>query len=594
MLLRIAAILFFFVTSALADSRAAFIVGNSAYDAAGLLQNPGRDAQLIADTLKTLDFSVTTHFDLTRRDMTRALRAFLSEHENADVTLFYFAGHGMQFEGKNYLLGTDAILESEFDVEAETIALDRITRMIEAKSRSALIFVDACRNNPLADRFYRENFSETRALMTRGLAQARVSDGSMLVFSASPGQVAFDGSGANSPFAASLARHLPSENVEVLSLMKRVIRDVKTESGDKQVPMVTNDLTNEVYLNLGEGGVGAQLAYKQEETIFEAAVAIGTRRAWEIYLRRYPSGNFSEVAQAELERMEVADLASASGTEVTQGKPVSVKRNVAQAYEAKLGLSKDDNRAVQEALNAKGYDVGQPDGAVGPRTRKAIADFQAAVSLPVTGVITKATAAALGLELSSTEESSVALVSSSNARRYDPDQLALVEDDERLIKAVKALGDYEVLYGYHDGKLYLGVLTFTTMNIKQANALAERAGGYLATLTSRDENDFVFDLVKNDQRFWPRYETGVNGPGFGHYQVENAREPDGGWVWVTGEEVTFTNWRRGQPNNSRGKQYMATFEREWRQSTPPEGGIGAGSTWGDAEVFWRSIVIEID
>lgn len=583
--------------AATAQTRAAFVVGNAAYDNAQPLANPARDARLIGETLEGLGFAVETHFDLTRAGLTRALGAFLKTHENAEVTLFYFAGHGMQFEGRNYLVGTDAVLASEFDVEAEALALDRVVAMLERRSKAALVFVDACRDNPLADRFYRENFSQTRALMTRGLAPVKsASDGAMLVFSAAPGQVALDGQGENSPFAAALARHLPTENIEVLSLMKRVIRDVKLETGEAQTPTVTNDLTTEIYLRLGEGGTGAALALQQEEKIFEAAAAIGSARAWDLYLARFPDGAFREMALAERERLTASEMAAASGSEVVAGGRIAVTREVAAAEEAKLGLGREDNRAVQAALNARGYNAGAEDGIVGRGTRKAVADFQAAVGLPSTGVITAATAERLGLELASAEEGTGVIVASANARRYDPDQLALIEDDPRLIKAARALEGKEFVYGLFGGNLYIAVLTWRWTRIEEARRLAAQAGGYLATLTSEAENDFAFSLIAQDDRFWKfhsQHRSTRFGPTFGLYQLPNSKEPAGGWVWATNEPVTFTNWLPGSPINAGGNASYAAFIWDiWPRE--PTNADFAANTWHDFSEATPSLLIEID
>jgi len=233
----------------LAEERAAFIVGNSAYSDAAELQNPGNDAALMADTLSGLGFDVDLQLELTRAGFSRAFSDFLRTHDGADVMLFYYAGHGIQFEERNYLLGTDAELVSEFDISGETIALDTVIEAMERRSKAALVFVDACRDNPIADTFYAENFPGTRSLNARGLAAMREAyEGTMVVFAASPGQVAFDGTGPNSPFTLALARHLPAENVEVLSLMKRVIRDTRLLTRGRQSPVVTNDLAADVFL----------------------------------------------------------------------------------------------------------------------------------------------------------------------------------------------------------------------------------------------------------------------------------------------------------------------------------------------------------
>lgn len=589
--------LFTVVPVASASGRVAFLVGNSAYEHAASLANPSRDVELLNDTLESLGFEVARYNDLSRDGIGRELSKFLKTHDGADVTLFYFAGHGMQFEGQNYLVGVDAKLETEFDIESEALDLDRVVSMLERSSKASLVFVDACRDNPLADRFYKENFSETRALMTRGLAPLRQAyNGSMLTFSASPGQVAYDGDDY-SPFAKALATHLPAENVEVLSLMKRVIRDVKVATKDQQTPLVTNDLTQEIYLRLSADGAGNKVALAQEEAMFEAALAIGGVRAWNLYFKRYPNGFFKELALSQLEQIQVADLAIASGldaTKIDSTGPVAITREVAKAAEQRLGLTKQEAMAVQEALNTRGYNAGTVDGSIGSGTRKAIADFQAAVQLPSTGVVTKATAAALGVELTNAESSSVALVSTRNARRYDPKQLALIEDDKRLIKAAEMLKDYEFTYGFYEGRPYIAVLSWEG-HWDRAKAEAERAGGHLVTISSAAENEFAYSLFKDDDRFIDKMPDGqLRGPFIGLFQKPNSREPGGGWEWVTGEPVQRTFWLTYQPNNFSGQQNYAAFHsyggknREIRDNRV--------ITWDDVDrvVGVRGFIMEIE
>ncbi len=581
---------------ALAESRVAFVVGNSAYLHSNPLKNPVADARLIADTLAGLDFDVTLHLDQSRADLGRNLSSFVKTHKGADVMLFYFAGHGMQFDGKNYLIPVDAALASEFDILGETISLEQVLTLMQRNSKASLVFIDACRDNPLANAFYTQNFSETRAMMTRGLAPVTsMSDGAMVVFSASPGQVAFDGEGANSIFAESLARHLDTENAEVLSLMKRVIRDVKGGTGDKQTPMVTNDLVTEIYLNLGDSGPGAVLAYNQEEAFFEAASAIGTRRAWNIYLDKFPAGRLREFALSELERLETAELSSVSGTLVEADNTLEVSASVARGTENKLGLSKENYQAIQQALLDRGYDPGAPDGVVGVKTRQAIADFQASMNLTVTGVITSATALALDVELDEAETGDQVLVASSNVRKFDPDMLAVVEADRRLIRAARELKDFEIAYGIYDGRIYIAVLSWG-LNFEQSQSLAERAGGHLATMTSEEENDFVFDLVKGDKRLWEfaTDDQGTFGPMFGLRQLPNSLEPEGGWAWVTGEPVDYLPWDPNEPNNYANTEHVAKFHHYFAKPVAGQSNAFASPLWGDLPDGHVSFVMEIE
>lgn len=593
----------FLASTALAEKRVAFLVGNSQYEQAPALRNPGADIGLISQTLAELDFTVAEHYNLSRRDIAGELTRFLDENSDADVTLFYFAGHGMQFENRNYLLGTDANLQSTFDIEAYGLDLNRVIDLLAQKSKAALVFVDACRDNPLATGFYRRNFSETRASMTRGLARVgQAFNGTMITFSASPGQVAFDGEGEHSPFAAALARHLPSQNMEVLSLMKRVTRDVRSATANQQTPLVTNDLVQEIFLKRGEGAEAAAIAYREEERLFEAAKAINTPRVWRVFLDRYPDGSFTEAALREQETANAIQLAAMSGSTAPQafvrssaesGQRLDLSGEALKALEASTGITSDDIRKAQAALNERGYNVGPVDGVIGRGTRQGIADFQAAMSLPSTGALTAGTARALGISVSTTESDETTFIASNNARKYDALQLALFEDDPRLLRAAETLRDKEFTYGFHDGKLYLAVLSWCCPPFDEMQRIAERAGGYLATPTTPRENDFIVRLVRDDQRFWENHGDWISGPTIGLYQKPGSREPDGGWVWVTGEPSNWINWDMDMPNNNRGTAAIGAYGHPPRNAEYWRPGRGIG-TWDDYNGTTRSFVIEID
>lgn len=351
-----------FAQPALAEKRVAFLVGNSAYEHAPELANPTRDVALIADTLKQLDFDVVSHADLGRNDIAHELSGFLQDTTGADVTIFYFAGHGMQYEGRNYLVGTDAKLQTEFDIDSETLQLNKVVQLLERHSRAALIFIDACRDNPLSNAFYTQNFSDTRAMATRGLVPiSGTFQGSMITFSASPGQVAYDGTGENSPFAAALARHLPAENLEVLSLMKRVIRDVRSDTKDLQTPMVTNDMAKEVYLNEVEIDVAALTEEQRENSLFETASLLDNPNAWRVYLSAFPKGKFADAARDELSKFTVE-----------QDEPVEKDPPISRMT---TPVNKELVRQVQTQLGRLGCSAGGADGIWGQRSESALERF---------------------------------------------------------------------------------------------------------------------------------------------------------------------------------------------------------------------------
>ncbi|MEM7320704.1 MAG: caspase family protein, partial [Pseudomonadota bacterium] len=543
-----------------------------------------------AEVLEGLDFRVDLHEDLTRAEIGQNLSEFLAKNAEADVTFVYLAGHGMQFEGRNFFLGTDARLATEFDILSETTPIDSVIKAVQAKSKASLVFIDACRDNPLANDFYKNNFSESRALQTRGLVPLTTpAQGAMVVFSASPGQVAYDGAGSSSPFAASLARHLDTPNSEILSVMKRVIGDVKLETDDKQTPIINNDLATEVYLNIGDDDAGQSLAFQREQALFEAASEMNSLRAWSVFLERFPDSQFADLAQQERDSLARSDNIVVAN--------LTAARTDAGIEQENLGLTVPDTRLIQTKLGTLGYDAGVADGVMGARTRKAIADFQQANQLPSTGVMTEFTARAMGIELSGMEVSAVPIYSSLDARKWSPAALAQVETDPRLIRASEVLKDWEILYGWYDDHLYIGVLGWR-MKWPDAQDLAEQAGGYLAVFGTQEENDFAYQLVSRDDRFWMVSNAGQGrhsyGPTFGFYQKKEGREPDGGWSWVNNQPVSFTNWSYGNPNN--GVDYdseYATFYR-WIKDTSVE--KFTGNEWNDVDLprTGRAFIMEIE
>jgi uncharacterized caspase-like protein len=577
--------------TASAAARVAFVVGNSSYENAPPLSNPTNDARLVSRALKDLGFEVESHSNLSRWKIAAELSDFLDKTKDAELTLFYFAGHGMQFEGRNYLLGTDAQLQSELDIQAEALELGQITRLLRRNSRAALIFIDACRDNPVATDFYRRTLPATRSTGLQGLAEPTERfDGAMVTFSSSPGQVAYDGRGAYSPFAESLAKHLPSPNTEILTLMKRVIGDVRTATGGRQVPMVSNDLSREIYL-LEKAALPVAPApepapkktISELDRVFKAALEAGTERGWALFLNRFPQSIHQRAALAGWEAAILADSDDGDAA--------------ARALEGRLSIDSTTIRATQLALNQQGFDAGTADGVLGRRSRSALAAFQKDRGLPESGALTIATAQALGVTLRPRGFVPIPTYSSRISKYYRPSTIAALELDPRIHKASIAMNGRKFVYGYNDGRLYIVMLMSRPWQpFETARKIARDAGGHLAVIGSRRENDFIYDLAKHDRKFWHDCNgvncTDVFGPSFGLYQIEGAREPAGGWRWVTGEQMTFTNWNDNSPANYNTDEndYVAAFFK-WR------GQIASsfhGKTWHDFSRVPTSIVIEIE
>jgi tetratricopeptide (TPR) repeat protein len=224
--------------------RIALIVGNSNYTAVPLLANPRRDSELIAAALRSTGFeTVTLVNDLTRDRLVEALEAFSREAREADWAVVYFAGHGMEIAGINYLIPVDARLEIDRDVPFQTVALDRVMAAVEGARKLRLVLLDACRDNPFIPPM--RITGGTRA--PRGLAPPKPVSGTLIVYAAKQGQVAIDGDTGNSPFAAALAKRLPTPGVEINRLFRLVHDDVFDATGGRQEPFTYGSLPGRDY-----------------------------------------------------------------------------------------------------------------------------------------------------------------------------------------------------------------------------------------------------------------------------------------------------------------------------------------------------------
>jgi tripartite-type tricarboxylate transporter receptor subunit TctC len=235
-------------SSAGAAKRVALVIGNSAYKHAGELANPKNDATDVAAALRNSGFQVLDAFDLDKPSFDRKIRDFVIALAGAEAGLFFYAGHGLQVAGKNYLVPIDAELTTSDALEFEMVQLDTIHRIMERQSNTNIIFLDACRNNPLARNLSRAMGTRS-AEIGRGLAAVESGVGTLISFSTQPGNVALDGTGRNSPFAGALARRITSSSDDLSALLIDVRNDVRKETENKQVPWEHSALTGRFYFN---------------------------------------------------------------------------------------------------------------------------------------------------------------------------------------------------------------------------------------------------------------------------------------------------------------------------------------------------------
>lgn len=284
-----------------APKRVALVIGNGAYVTAGRLANAQNDMNLVSGALKQAGFTtVTTRTDLSTQAFQKALREFQTQADGAEVALIYYAGHGIEAKGVNWLIPVDATLSDERALPYEAIDTNLALEAV-AGARVRILLLDACRDNP----FGRTWKAGTRSV-TRGLARVEADD-VLIVFAAAPGERAADGSGNNSPFAQAVARAVPKPGVPV-QLLGGVIRDdVMGATGQQQRPFVSASMTGEPFFLVGAAAPAVATApapaapvESPELTNWKSAERLNTAAAYQAYLAQYPDGAYAAMAKAAI------------------------------------------------------------------------------------------------------------------------------------------------------------------------------------------------------------------------------------------------------------------------------------------------------
>ncbi len=235
--------------------RVALVIGNSTYRKVPGLPNPQRDADAIATSFRNIGFeTVTLRIDATRENLIDALRSFANEVEKADWAVVYYAGHGIEVNGQNYLIPVDAKLAVDRDVQFEAIPLDQVLAALEGVRKLKLILLDACRDNPFTPQMRKTAAPDVIAANStsggtvgtrsigRGLGEVKVTGASLVVFAAKHGQTALDGEGANSPFAVALVQRIATPGVEINKIFRLVRDDVMEATAGRQEPYTYGSL----------------------------------------------------------------------------------------------------------------------------------------------------------------------------------------------------------------------------------------------------------------------------------------------------------------------------------------------------------------
>lgn len=263
---------------ALASSRVAFVVGNSAYATVSELENPVNDALDISVALEGLGFDVILGTDITMEELRAGTRAFAERAATADVVLFYYAGHGFQVSGQNYLVPVDSALTGIDDLQQQTVALSDVLGAMQQSSGLKLVFLDACRDNPFGQEL------QQAAGAGSGLARVGTAADFMFAYATQPDNVAYDGTGRNSFFTEAMLNHIYTPGQDLSELMVAVRRDVMAATGGRQIPWDNSSLTRIFQFDT------SPVTASEETLLWQVAASAKDPELMKLYVDRFPQG----------------------------------------------------------------------------------------------------------------------------------------------------------------------------------------------------------------------------------------------------------------------------------------------------------------
>ena len=297
--------------NALADRRVALVIGNAAYRNGAPPANTLNDADAIAKLFRGAAFDVVdARHDLGSLDFKRAIREFANETRTADIAVIYFAGHGIEIGGINYLIPVDAKLASDFDAEDDAVSLDRIVRTLEPASRLRLVILDACRDNPFL-KTMRRTVAVRAVASGLGKIEPATSD-TLIAYAAKAGSISYDDTGPNSPFTTALVQYIAEPGLDIRLAFGRVRDAVLRATANKQEPFVYGSLGGSTVSLVPAASAkkpdpppppAAAAPSSDIRHDYEFAERIGTRAAWEAFLAARPNGFYADLAHAQLAKL---------------------------------------------------------------------------------------------------------------------------------------------------------------------------------------------------------------------------------------------------------------------------------------------------
>jgi uncharacterized caspase-like protein len=407
----VAAALLLVCQPAFAQKRVALVLANSAYQNAVPLANPVNDGPVVASTLKDAGFDVVDYRrDLPAAETRRALREFADRARDADIAVVYYAGHGIEVDGSNYLIPVDARLERDTDVYDEAFSLDRILIAVEPVRKLRLVILDACRDNPFAKSMKRTVASRA---IGQGLAKVEPTSPNVLIaYSAKAGSTAADGDGKNSPFTIALSKHLTTPGLDVRRAFGFVRDDVLKSTGNRQEPFVYGSLGGEdMPLVPAPAPTAAAPAVApapnpqaEARRDYELALQVGNKSALNAFLAQYPDGFYASLARLQLEKIAAEETRVAATEKARLAEQERARLAAEGAQKSQQARAEADARAAEQARIAaeKAKQAAQDQAAAAEQKRLAaekalpdkVAADKAAVA-PVTSDKDKVNLAAL-------------------------------------------------------------------------------------------------------------------------------------------------------------------------------------------------------
>jgi len=317
-----------------ADDRIALVIGNANYQNTQTLSNSGNDATDVAKALVDVGFKVSLNIDVNKRMLDQAIEQFSRDASKADSVLFYYSGHGMQYQGSNYIVPVDAQLLDEVSVEYELTPMENIKRALARSKGVRIMILDSCRDNPLANRLSRSLAGDSRsASRVQGFARPEQVRGMVIAYATQANEVAADGTGRNSPFSAAFLKELHEPGLEIGTMFRRISADVYASTNGRQSPELSISLLSEYYLNQAETdqGIWARIRGSADAATIREFIA------------RYPNSFFASDASARLELIEGHDREKAATADLERAKQEADERarkiaTDAKAHEQDLAL----------------------------------------------------------------------------------------------------------------------------------------------------------------------------------------------------------------------------------------------------------------